>query len=62
MTQAAELREVRARHHAGPANVDPVNDIRNWRAAIELHHAYDELIPWYEHDLFEQLNLIQLLT
>ena len=24
--------------------------------------AYDELVLWYEHDLFDQLNLIQILT
>jgi hypothetical protein len=42
--------------------VDPVNDMREWRAAIERHQAYDELILWYEHDLFCQLNLIQLLS
>ena len=26
------------------------------------HESYDELILWFEHDLFDQLNLIQLLT
>ena len=35
--------------------------MRQWRAIIERHDAYDELILWYEHDLFDQLNLIQLL-
>jgi len=61
----AELVEVRTRHLAGPAgqaDVDPVNDLRNWRAAIERHETYDELILWFEHDLFDQLNLLQLLT
>ena len=29
---------------------------------IERHESYDELILWFEHDLFDQLNLIQLLT
>ena len=60
-----ELVEVRTRHLAGPqgqANTDPVNDLRNWRAAIERHESYDELILWFEHDLFDQLNLMQLLT
>jgi len=41
---------------------DPVLDVRNWRAVIERQDAYDELILWFEHDLFDQLNLIQLLT
>jgi len=61
----AELVEVRARHLSGPdsqVDVDPVNDLRNWRAAIERHESYDELILWFEHDLFDQLNLVQLLT
>src|SRR5262249_45940909 len=31
-------------------------------AAIERHDSYDELVLWFEHDLFDQLNLIQLLT
>ena len=42
--------------------IDPVNDLREWRAAIERRESYDELILWFEHDLFDQLNLIQLLT
>ena len=45
----------------GDAVVDVVNDMRLWRQTIERHDAYDELILWYEHDLFDQLNLIQLL-
>jgi len=61
------------RYLAGPADVtfaawrgsdpslDPANDLRQWRAAIERHESYDELILWFEHDLFDQLNLIQLL-
>jgi hypothetical protein len=61
----AELIDVRARHLAGPAgqaSADPVNDLRQWRAVIDDHESYDELILWFEHDLFDQLNLIQLLT
>ncbi len=45
----------------GDSVVDVVNDMRLWRETIERHDAYDELILWYEHDLFDQLNLIQLL-
>ena len=68
-----ELLETRRRFLAGPADqtsaawagsdpsLDPVNDLREWRAAIERHDSYDELILWFEHDLFDQLNLIQLL-
>jgi len=60
-----ELVDVRARYLAGAAAeaaADPVNDLRRWRAVIEDHVSYDELILWFEHDLFDQLNLIQLLS
>ncbi|MEO8258794.1 MAG: hypothetical protein ABI868_15700 [Acidobacteriota bacterium] len=60
-----ELLDVRARHLAGkskPGEVDPVNDLRAWRAVIEHQQAYDELVLWFEHDLFDQLNLVQILT
>jgi hypothetical protein len=71
----AELLDVRARYLAGAtdpttycawggsdASLDPVNDLRLWRATIARSESYDELILWFEHDLFDQLNLIQLLT
>jgi len=38
------------------------SDLRRWREAIDDTEAYDELVLWYEHDLFDQLNLIQILT
>jgi hypothetical protein len=69
-----ELLDVRRRYHAEPAHsavaawvgrdpsLNPANDMRQWRAAIERRDSYDELILWFEHDLFDQLNLIQLLT
>jgi hypothetical protein len=56
-----QLVDVRSRHLAGSVEPDPVNDMRAWRQAI-ADGAYDELVLWYEHDLFDQLNLIQLLT
>ena len=66
-----ELLEIRARHLAGPTpagsskelpyGIDPANDLRAWRAAIANHDAYDEVVLWFEHDLFDQLNLVQLL-
>jgi hypothetical protein len=34
----------------------------DWRGAIARANAYDELVLWYEHDLFDQLNLIHLLS
>src|SRR5215831_17385183 len=69
----ADLLDVRTRYLAGPGEVgstapaggnptvDPVNDMRGWRGAIARHQSYDELVLWFEHDLFDQLNLIQLL-
>jgi hypothetical protein len=57
----AELLDVRRRFLEGPA-LDPVNDMRQWRAVIENHESYGELILWFEHDLFDQLNLIQVLA
>jgi hypothetical protein len=59
------LLDVRWRFHEGPPGSpsdDPVNDLRLWRQVIEHHDAYDELVLWFEHDLFDQLNLIQLLS
>ena len=59
----AELLDVRVRYLTGDdPDVDPVNDLRRWRAVIADHRSYDELILWFEHDLFDQLNLIQVLT
>ena len=55
------LLDVRTQFHAGaPANPD--NDMRRWRQVIAEHDAYGELVLWFEHDLFDQLNLIQLLS
>lgn len=59
-----DLIEVRRRYLAGivaAAPVDPANDLREWRAVIE-REPWDELVLWFEHDLFDQLNLIQLLA
>jgi hypothetical protein len=70
----AELLGVRRRYLEAPAgfpwtvwgefdpSLDPANDLNEWRAALERRDAYDELVLWFEHDLFDQLNLVQLLT
>jgi hypothetical protein len=56
------LLELRARHLASSDARYPevVSELQGWRAAID-EPSYDELVLWYEHDLFDQLNLIQLL-
>lgn len=59
------LLEVRARFLGAPAEdpgIDPVEGLRAWREIIARHDAYDELVLWFEHDLFDQLNLIQILS
>jgi hypothetical protein len=57
------LMEVRRQHHAAsPAAADPRNDMRQWRQVIANHDAYDELVLWFEHDLFDQLNLVHVLS
>jgi hypothetical protein len=59
----AALVDVRARYLARePSDVDAVRRaFLGWRAAIADAASYDELVLWFEHDLFDQLNLVQLL-
>jgi hypothetical protein len=57
-----ELMEIRGRYLAPHGHVDPAHDFRRWRDVIAAHDSYDELVLWFEHDLFDQLNLIQLLA
>jgi hypothetical protein len=59
----AALVDVRARYLAGDTNdVDAVRqELLGWRAAIADAASYDELVLWFEHDLFDQLNLVQVL-
>ena len=58
-----ELLRVRAAFLASSRDAvdEVVADLRYWRTAIDQQN-YDELVLWYEHDLFDQLNLIQILT
>src|SRR5512138_1850240 len=56
-----ELREVRGRYLGGGDADDPMIDMRRWRQVIADHESYGEIVLWFEHDLFDQLNLIQLL-
>lgn len=60
-----ELLRVRARHLADdvqPSYDDIVAEMIRWRAVLDDDATRDELILWYEHDLFDQLNLIQVLS
>lgn len=60
----AELIRIRARYHAADqAGVDAsVAGFTRWRQAIADADAYDELVLWFDHDLFDQLNLIHVLS
>ena len=59
-----ELLRIRAAFLAGePEEIDEVAaDLSSWRAAVDDQDGYAELVLWFEHDLFDQLNLIQLLS
>ena len=61
-----ELIDIRARHLAsdlppGSSAADVAQELRQWRSVIDDDDAYGELVLWFEHDLFDQLNLIQAL-
>jgi len=58
------LLRLRAAFLAGEAHpVEGVTaDLRRWRRVIDDSSQYDELVLWFEHDLFDQLNLIQILS
>jgi hypothetical protein len=56
----AALVDARTRYLSAGADADPVNDLTRWRAAIADVGSYDELVLWFEHDLFDQHNLVQL--
>jgi|KBSSwiStaDraftv2_1062776.scaffolds.fasta_scaffold51108_7 hypothetical protein len=60
-----ELLRVRARYLAGAEAESHASDalgLQGWRDVISDVASYDELVLWYEHDLFDQLNLVQLLS
>jgi hypothetical protein len=58
-----ELLMVRARFLAADsaAASEVAADLKRWREAVD-REDYSELVLWFEHDLFDQLNLIQLLS
>lgn len=57
------LIEARARHLSGESMAleDTVAELHRWREVLDSSTGYAELVLWYEHDLFDQLNLIQVL-
>ena len=45
-----------ARAEAAQAHIDA------WREHVQRDEAHDEVVLWYEHDLFDQLLLVRLLS
>jgi hypothetical protein len=60
-----QLLQIRARY-LGDGSEEAVEqaiaELMAWRAAIDDISSYDHLVFWFEHDLFDQLNLIQALA
>jgi hypothetical protein len=57
-------RKVRARYLAESGYGDYESclaDLTRWDHTLEDHRSYDEVILWFEHDLFDQLLLIRVL-
>jgi len=57
-------RKVRARYLAecGYGGYDEcLADLTAWDHAVDEYRSYDEVVLWFEHDLFDQLQLIRLL-
>ena len=61
---ATELRELRVRHFAAILQA-PVDELRAmvtaWDEGLERYGEHDEVVFWFEHDLFDQLILIRHL-
>jgi hypothetical protein len=58
-----EMSEVRAQflQNRGWESSDTLEDFRRRDRILEQSHQQDETILWFEHDLYDQLQLIQLL-
>jgi len=59
-----QLSEVRARFIAEcgwAAYEDALKDFRGRDALLARHGEFDETVLWFEHDLYDQLQLIQIL-
>jgi len=61
----ALLRTIRARFLAGAGRGDRFQavlaQLDEWAAALDRRSEYSETVLWFEHDLFDQLALIQVL-
>jgi hypothetical protein len=59
-----ELVRIRALFHDSPEQplAGNIEGFTAWRRAVDDRGAYDELVLWFEHDLFDQLNLIHVLS
>ena len=63
---AEEFRRVRARHLAsypdlGISEEEALRRLQERDAGLERYPAYDEVVFWFEHDLYDQLILIRHL-
>jgi hypothetical protein len=58
------LAEVRARYIASPgwgAYEDILADLRQRNARVQRARDFDDVVLWFEHDLYDQLQLIEVL-
>ncbi len=61
---ASEWRELRARYVANEGYIDYERALRTsaaWDAGVESSAEHEEVVLWFEHDLFDQLILVRLL-
>jgi hypothetical protein len=59
-----EWRRIRARHLASQGVMDEesiLEQLRRWDAQLESSPAHEEVVFWFEHDLFDQLLLVRHL-
>jgi hypothetical protein len=40
---------------------ESLSTLQTWETALKAYRSYDEVVLWFEHDLFDQLILIRLL-
>ena len=40
---------------------ESLSTLQTWETALKGYRSYDEVVLWFEHDLFDQLILIRLL-